>query len=239
MRTNNSDRHAHQSRGVQVWKSLFPGARTVMMQPYGANTHFLCTIYSVNRLTKIRVSGLTILRSYHQLAAMHHNEHSHSPSHATRTRPSWGTMACLEPGCQVAGFSTSGTEEVSLSFGEPDLSYTDPSILPAPYFQPAGTGQNLKMPIPLLSAAAAPGTKSSSTDASHASEPPLLLHTSRARGGGTVLEHLVRVIAAMQNDKKNGGERKVSVFNLCITSQHLRDHDIMRKSKLIDWVAKL
>jgi hypothetical protein len=118
-------------------------------------------------------------------------------------------MARLEPG-RVAEISTSGTEEVSLSFGRPDFSYTDPFILPAPSSQPAGSGQNLKIPIPLLSAAA-PVTKSSSTDASHASESPLLSHASHTRDGGTVLEHLVRVIAAMQNDEKNGGERKVSV----------------------------
>ncbi|KAG2339315.1 hypothetical protein BDR05DRAFT_951235 [Suillus weaverae] len=37
-----------------------------------------------------------------------------------------------------------------------------------------------------------------------ASESPLPSHVSCVRYGGTVLEHLVRVIAAMQNDEKKG-----------------------------------
>jgi hypothetical protein len=204
MRTTNSDRLTNLSKsGDRLSLHGSDDATIRSKHPFSIK---YTPIYSVSRLTKIRVSELTILCLYHQLAAMHHNEHSPS-----RTCPSWvkGMMARLEPG-RVAEISTSGTEEVSLSFGRPDFSYTDPFILPAPSSQPAGSGQNLKIPIPLLSAAA-PVTKSSSTDASHASESPLLSHASHTRDGGTVLEHLVRVIAAMQNDEKNGGERKVSV----------------------------
>jgi hypothetical protein len=111
-------------------------------------------------------------------------------------------MAYVEPG-RVSEFSTSGTGDDISVFWEPhpDSSYTDLFVLPALSSQPL-SGQNLRIQR-------------------HASESQLLSHESSARYGGATLEHLVRVIAAMQNDEKKDSERKVRVFSLCITLQHL------------------
>ncbi|KAG1870408.1 hypothetical protein C8R48DRAFT_670783 [Suillus tomentosus] len=130
---------------------------------------------------------------------MCHN--THSPTRATSTLPSWVSdmMAHVVPD-RVAEFSISGTGDDVSVFWEPDLSYTDPFVLPASSFQPP-SGQNLEFPI---LPSPVPDAKSSKlgTDAL------LPSHASRARHGGTALEHLIRVIDAMQNAERKGSEGK-------------------------------
>ncbi|KAG1851569.1 hypothetical protein C8R48DRAFT_676480, partial [Suillus tomentosus] len=144
---------------------------------------------------------------------MCHN--THSPTRATSTLPSWVSdmMAHVVPD-RVAEFSISGTGDDVSVFWEPDLSYTDPFVLPASSFQPP-SGQNLEFPI---LPSPVPDAKSSKlgTDAL------LPSHASRARHGGTALEHLIRVIDAMQNAERKGSEGKHS-------------RDTTRKPKLIEW----
>lgn len=116
-------------------------------------------------------------------------------------------MSHVEPD-RVAEFSISGTGDDVSVFWEPDLSYTDPFILPASLFQSASE-QNLKFPI---LPSPAPDAKSSKLSTDVLALPS---HASRARRGGTALEHLVRVIYAMQNAERKGshGEEKVSIFS--------------------------
>lgn len=139
------------------------------------------------------VTILTICSEHHfnvilplSLATMCHN--THSPTRATSTQPSWVSdmMAHVEPD-RVAEFSICGTGDDVSVFWEPDLSYTDPFILPASSFQSASE-QNLKFPI---LPSPAPDAKSSKLGTDVLALPS---HASRARHGGTALEHLVRVI---------------------------------------------